>query len=71
MRLTDKIENKTLKSIAEKVVGGVPADRDDALFMLSTNDILDLGTIAHHVRTKLHGDATFYGVNMNLNHNNI
>ncbi len=39
--------------------------------MLATNDILDLGAIAHFVRTGLHKDITYYGVNMNLNYTNI
>lgn len=71
MDLPDKIENERLKRVAEKVVDGVPVNRDDAAYMLSTTDILDLGAIAHWLRTRLHGGATFYGVNMNLNHTNI
>ncbi len=71
MQLTDNIQNKTLRSIAEKVIDNRPVNRDDALYMLQTNDILDLGAIAHYLRTKLHGQVTFYGVNMNLNYTNI
>lgn len=67
----DNIQNKMLRSIAEKVLNGVPASRDDALYMLQTDDILDLGAIAHYLRTRLHGCITFYGVNMNLNYTNI
>lgn len=71
MELIDNIQNKTLKYIAEKVVSNMPVSREDAFYMLSTNDILDLGSIAHYLRTKLHKDITFYGVNMNLNYTNI
>ena len=71
MDLIDKIQNKTLKNIAEKVCNDIPVNREEALYMLSTNDILDLGTIAHYIRTRLHKDITFYGVNMNLNYTNI
>lgn len=71
MKLSDRIENKTLQKIAEKVEQQIPVDRDDARYMLTTNDILDLGTIAHYVRTHLHGDIAYYGVNMNLNYTNI
>jgi len=71
MQLPDAIQNKTLRRIAEKVVNHLPVDRDDALYMLRTNDILDLGTIANHIRSRLHGDVTYYGVNMNLNYTNI
>ena len=48
-----------------------PVDGSDARCMLSTNDILDLGEIAGYLRNRLHGDKTYYGVNMNLNYTNI
>ncbi len=67
----DKIHNRTLQRIAEKVFNGIPVDSADAHFMLATDDILELGSIAHHVKTMLHGDTVFYGVNMNLNYTNI
>jgi len=71
MTFSGKIQNKTLRRIAEKIAADIPIDEDDARYMLSTNDILDLGTIAHHIRTRLHGDKAYYGVNMNLNSTNI
>ncbi|MFA4837786.1 MAG: CofH family radical SAM protein [Dehalococcoidia bacterium] len=69
--LPDKIQNKTLRKIADKVQQDIPVDKSDARYMLATSDILDLGAIAHHIRTKLHGDVAYYGVNMNLNYTNI
>lgn len=39
--------------------------------MLTCNDILDLGAMAHHIRTRLHGRTTYYGVNRNLNYTNV
>lgn len=71
MNLPDTIGNKTLKRIAEKVTSNIPVNREDALYMLSTHDILDIGAISHHIRTLLHGDTTYYGVNMNLNYTNV
>jgi aminodeoxyfutalosine synthase len=71
MTFPDNINNKKLRSIAEKVGGNVPVSKEDALYMLTTNDILDLGAIAHYIRTRLHGDIAYYGVNMNLNYTNI
>ncbi len=68
---SDTITNRRLKEIAVKVVEGVPVSKADAVYMLSTNDILDLGKISNFIRTKLHGDAAYYGVNMNLNFTNI
>lgn len=69
--LPDTIINKRLKKIAVKVFEEIPVSKADAVYMLSTNDILDLGKISNFIRTKLHGDAAYYGVNMNLNFTNI
>ena len=71
MTLTDNIKDKKLKNIAEKVVSHIPVDEKDTVVMLTTNSILDLGEIAHHIKTQLHGNNVFYGVNMNLNYTNI
>jgi aminodeoxyfutalosine synthase len=71
MALLDTLQNKKLCIIAEKVCNNIPVDKEDALYMLTTDDILDLGAIAHYIRKKLHGDIAYYGVNMNLNYTNI
>lgn len=69
--LSDSITNRRLKKIAAKVFEAIPVSKADTVYMLSTNDILDLGKISNFIRTKLHGDAAYYGVNMNLNFTNI
>ena len=69
--LSDRIKNRKLQGIAEKVVKGVPVNESDTLIMLATHDILELGLIAHFLKTKLHGDAVYYSVNMNLNYTNV
>ncbi|QTA89771.1 radical SAM protein [Desulfonema magnum] len=69
--LLKTIQDKTLRTIAEKVVEGVPVNEADALCMLGTNHILELGLIANYLRRKLHKAHAFYGVNMNLNYTNI
>jgi len=71
MQLPDKIHNKTLKKIARKVMEKIPVNRDDAFLMLTTNDIMELGAIADHIRTHFHRNITYYSVNMNLNYTNI
>jgi aminodeoxyfutalosine synthase len=71
MAFPNNIHNKKLRSIAEKVHSNVPVTKEDALFMLKTNDILDLGAIANHIKTRLHKNIAYYGVNMNLNYTNI
>lgn len=71
MRLTDKIQDKILRDIAQKVCNDIPVDKEDARNMLKTGNILELGEIANHIRTKLHLNNTYYGVNMNLNYTNV
>jgi aminodeoxyfutalosine synthase len=71
MAFPNNVHNKKLRSIAEKVHSNVPVTKEDALFMLKTNDILDLGAIANHIKTRLHKNIAYYGVNMNLNYTNI
>jgi len=71
MVFPNNIQNKKLRRIAEKVYSNVPVTREDALCMIKTDDILDLGAIANHIRTRLHGGIAYYGVNMNLNYTNI
>lgn len=71
MQFPDNIQNKALRGIAEKVCSNIPVNSKDALYMLTTNAILDLGAIAQHIRTRLHRNMAYYGVNMNLNYTNI
>lgn len=71
MTFIDNIKDKKLKIIAEKVSNNISVDEKDTMEMLTTNSILDLGGIAHHIKTKLHGNRVHYGVNMNLNYTNI
>ena len=69
--LRRELRNKALSVIAEKISAGVPLSEADALTMLTTNDVLELGILADSVKTGLHGDTVYYGVNMNLNYTNV
>lgn len=71
MSLSESIKDKKLKKIAEKISNSIPVDEKDAFEMLTTKSILDLGEIAHYIKTQLHGSNVYYGVNMNLNYTNI
>lgn len=69
--LPDTIKDAALRPIAKKVYEGKAVNAADARRLLTTNSILDLGRLSSHVRRKLHGDAAYYGVSMNLNFTNI
>jgi aminodeoxyfutalosine synthase len=71
MSIEDSIQDGTLRNIAGKVSDGVPISGDDALYLLKSQNIMEIGALAHSVRTRLHGAQTFYGVNLNLNYTNI
>lgn len=69
--LPDTIRDSALRPIAKKVYEGKPVNAADARRLLATDSVLDLGRIASHARERLHGDAAYYGVSMNLNFTNI
>jgi aminodeoxyfutalosine synthase len=68
---TSLIRDAELLPVADKVLQKLPVSTDEALRMLSTDDIVGLGAIANHVRESINGNLAFYGVNMNLNYTNI
>lgn len=68
---TALIRDINLKRIAGRVLAAEPVSCDDALAMLSTPDIPGLGMIANHVRERVNGNVTYYGMNINLNYTNI
>ena len=70
-RLLEMLADPGLEKIARKVIAGQPVNNADGLYMLETDKIIELGAIADFVRKRLHGDKTFYGVNMNLNYTNV
>jgi len=65
------IENSRLRSIAEKVIAAEPVSEADALMMLRADDLIDIGRIAHILRTRWNAADAYYGINMNLNYTNV
>ncbi len=55
-----RIKNRTLRSIGEKVLADVPVTEAEALYMLGTDDILELGVIADCLRRKINADVAYY-----------
>ncbi|MCX7678612.1 MAG: CofH family radical SAM protein [Spirochaetes bacterium] len=69
--LLERIKDRRMRSIAESVVANSPISEGDLEYLLTTNNILELGAIANFVRHRLHGDKVYYGVNANINYTNI
>jgi len=67
----DDMHDPGLRLIADKVRENIPVNEADTRYMLATNEILELGAIANYIRSNIHGNATYYGVNLNLNYTNI
>jgi len=65
------IKDKKLIPMSEKVISGTPVNDEDLRVMLTTDDIIGLGSIASYVREGINGRKVYYGVNMNLNYTNI
>jgi aminodeoxyfutalosine synthase len=59
-----------LQPIAEKVYGGRRLSFEDGLALYESHDLPTIGALANHVRERLHGDRTFYNVNLHINPTN-
>ncbi|MFW5837151.1 MAG: aminofutalosine synthase MqnE [Desulfovibrionaceae bacterium] len=66
-----QFERHGLGGTAEKLAAGERIDRGDALRLLECPDPTLPGRLAHDLRTRLHGDATFYVINRHVNYTNI
>jgi cyclic dehypoxanthinyl futalosine synthase len=61
-----------LKTIQKKIAAGVPLDRQEALWLLTEADLLEIGKLADGIRKKKHpeGRVTFV-VDRNVNYTNV
>jgi len=57
--------------VAAKVLQGLRLDRNDALAVANTHDLLGAGRLANMVRERRHGDTTFFNINRHLNPTNV
>lgn len=64
-------ERLGLARVREKVLAGERLNLDEGLRLLECPDLLAVGALAHHVRTRLHGPTTYYVVNQHINYSNI
>ncbi len=63
--------DRDLIPITDKVRQGQRLSAADGLTLLRTGDVWTVGELAHEVRTRLHGDRTYYNVNRHLNYTNV
>ena len=60
-----------LAHVADKVMAGERLNEEDGLLLAASPDLPALGLLAHHVRTRLHGDRVYYNINRHLNPTNV
>src|SRR6185369_10040605 len=60
-----------LSRIEEKLRAGERLDAEDGLALWLEPDLLRLGQLANGVRERMHGDRTFFNVNMRLEVTNV
>jgi aminodeoxyfutalosine synthase len=61
----------TLQTIENKLRAGERLDADDGLALFLEPDLLRLGQLANTVRERLHGDRTYFNVNMRVEVTNV
>ncbi len=64
-------EKLGLRDILEKVQAGERLSLRDGERLFECRDMNALGSVAHHVRTRLHGESTYFVVNRHINYSNV
>ncbi|MFT3844494.1 MAG: aminofutalosine synthase MqnE [Lacibacter sp.] len=67
---TGKAESE-LRTIAEKIYNKERITEEDALLLFEKASLPLLGTLANHVRERLHGDATYFNRNFHIEPTNL
>jgi aminodeoxyfutalosine synthase len=58
-------------TIREKVRAGEPLGLDDGVVLYKHKNLAELGLLANEVRERMHGDRTYYNINMHINATNV
>lgn len=66
-----RISDAALHPIAEKVQSQEPLSQQDGEALYASRDVHAIGRLAHLVRTRLHGNRTYYNRNRHINYTNV
>src|SRR5438105_4536798 len=66
-----RVSDQALASVAEKVTAGEPLSHADGVALYQSRDVHSIGRLAHLVRTRFHGDRTYYNRNRHINYTNV
>lgn len=62
--------DRALEPIIEKVYSQTRLTFDDGLTLYNSFDLPTIGNLANHVRERLHGNKTYYNINLHINPTN-
>ncbi len=65
------ISDPALKPLASKLAAGERLDFDDGLALMSSQDLIGLGALAHAARLAKNGTKAYYVINRQINYSNI
>src|SRR5688572_17133220 len=65
------VSDPALRPVAEKVLAREELSLADGVALYASRDLHGIGRLAHHVRTKLHGDRAYYNRNRHINYTNV
>ncbi|MDB5206508.1 MAG: mqnE [Flavisolibacter sp.] len=68
---TFSLQTTTLQTIAEKIYQGERINEEDGLTLFETGSLPFLGSLANHVREKLHGNAVYFNRNFHIEPTNV
>jgi len=71
MLTADHFSRLGLARIHEKVLAGERLSLEDGCRLYACDDINAIGALAHHARTRLHGEKAYYVLNRHVNYTNI
>lgn len=65
------VSDETLFPVKEKVLSGERLDIKDGITLYQSNDIIGIGSLANHVRSRWHGKKAFFVYNQHINYTNV
>ena len=65
------VSDPALSPIADKLLAQYPLSFEDGVALYGSRDLFGIGRLANFVRTRLHGDRTFYNRNRHINYTNV
>ena len=66
-----RFADKRLEPVWEKVSGDTRLTRDDALALFESEDLLGVGRMADHVKTRREGDRVYFVINRHITPTNV